>query len=310
MSAAMGDPFYERRPPGEVGFVGLGAMGTPLAGHLVDAGWQVVGHDLSEDAVGELARRGGSPATSAADVADRVDVVVTSLPSAAALVAVIDALGSADRTGRAPLVVIETSTLQLEAKLAAREQASALGLALLDCTLSGTSQQARDRDVIAYLSGTDDATSAPARRVLADMVRATYEVGAYGAGTRLKLVANLLVAVHNLTAAEALLLAQRSGLDLELALPALVDGAGGSKMLQHRGPLMLDEGYRTAAARVDIFLKDIAAIRSLAHDSGSPIPLLSLTGVFYEAAAAQGRAAQDAASVFAVLDQMSTPPVV
>ncbi|MDO9381117.1 MAG: NAD(P)-binding domain-containing protein [Nocardioidaceae bacterium] len=293
-----------------VGFVGLGAMGIPMSGHLLEAGWSVVGHDTSASAVAQLVENGGRAAGGTRDVGEAVDHVVTSLPHASALLAVLRELGQAPRQGRPALVVVETSTLALEEKLAAREQAEADGLVLLDCTLSGTSQQARDRDVVAYLSGAEGDVVGHVHAILDDMVRATYDVGEFGAGTRLKLVANLLVAVHNLAAAEALHLAHRSGLDLALALPALADGAGGSKMLQVRGPVMVQGSFEQAAARVDIFIKDIAAIRALATDSRSPTPLLELSSVFYAAAVAQGRSTHDAACLYAVLEQLAAPGVV
>ena len=133
------------------------------------------------------------------------------------------------------------------------------------------------------------------------MTRQIHDLGEFGNGTRLKLVANLLVAVHNLSTAEALLLADRAGLDLDDVLPALVDGAGSSRMLKVRGPLMLRGDYEPATARVEMFRKDLRAIRELADDLATPTPLLSVTSTLYDAAAGQGRADQDTASIYATL---------
>ena len=289
-----------------VGFVGLGAMGSPMSGHLLADGWTVVGHDLDPAARARHESSGGLLVEDLAAMASSVDVVVTSLPGTAALAGVLSAL-AAGVDGTHPLVVIETSTLALPDKLAAREAAAAQDIVLLDCPVSGTSAQAQVGDLIAYLSGAEGRAGDLARPVLTSMTRATHDVGEFGNGTRMKLVANLLVAVHNLAAAEALLLAQRSGLDLSLVLGAVGDGAGSSRMLQVRGPLMVDGTYDEATARVEMFQKDLRAIQALAVAVSSPTPLLAATAVFYDAAMAQGRSDQDTACVFDVLQQLTSP---
>jgi L-threonate 2-dehydrogenase len=121
----------------------------------------------------------------------------------------------------------------------------------------------------------------------------------------MKLVANLLVAVHTAAAAEALLLAERSGLDPASVLEAVGDGAGSSRMLQVRGPLIEQRRYEPATARVSIFEKDMTAIRALAADVSAPTPLLDTVAPLYSEASRQGRADHDAASVFEVISTMS-----
>lgn len=285
-----------------VGVIGLGAMGRPMAARLLAAGRDVVGYDVAASARALHAEAGGRTADSAAAVARAVDVVVTSLPSAEALDEVIVHLGHERR--ERPLVVIETSTLELHRKTAARDRAREFGLVLVDAPVSGTAVQARRGDLVFYASSDDRRALDTARAVLADIGRAIHDVGAFGNGTLTKLAANALVAVHNLAAAEALLLARRSGLDVERTLRALVDGAGCSRMLEVRGPLMAAGNYRPANARVAIFRKDLRAIRALAAEVGSPLPLLDIAAAHYDLAAARGRADEDTACVFAVLDEV------
>jgi L-threonate 2-dehydrogenase len=287
-----------------VGFVGLGVMGSAMSGHLLSAGVPVPGYDVDAGRRTEHEERGGSACGSPAEVASATDVLVTSLPSAAALLAVLDGEGGLAESARPGLVVIETSTLSPETKEEGRQRAAAFGAILLDCPMSGTGQQARDGDLVAYLSG-DDAAKARARPVLEAFTRAQYDLGAFGQGTAMKLVANLLVAVHNAAAAEALLLAQRAGLDLEQVLVAVGDGAGGSRMLQVRGPLMAAGRYSPATATVATMQKDNGLIAEFAHGVASPTPLFSATRVLYEAAVAQDRLDQDTACVFGVLQRLA-----
>jgi putative dehydrogenase len=275
-----------------VGFVGLGVMGSAMSGHLLAAGFGVVGYDVDARRLTEHRRRGGLAASSVREVCRRCDLVVTSLPSEAAFTEVVEDL-------TADVTVVETSTLPLEAKLAARRR---LGARLLDCPLSGTGAQARDKDLVVFVSGDDTEAKQRVGVILEAFARSWHDFGAFGNGTRLKIVANLLVAIHNLAAAEALLLARRAGLDPERALRVLTDSAGSSRMLEVRGPAMLAGEYEPAAMRVELFGKDLDIITSFAQAVGSPTPLFSASAPFYDTALAQGRGHQDTACVFAVLD--------
>jgi L-threonate 2-dehydrogenase len=206
-------------------------------------------------------------------VGARVRVAVTSLPSARALAEVTrgdDGLAARPAAG---LIVLETSTLPIEVKEEARQFLAARGVSLLDCPLSGTGEQARRGDVIAYLSG-DETAKATAAPVVAAMTRACHDVGPFGSGSKMKFIANLLVTVHTLAAAEALLLARRAGLDLAAVLEAVGDGAGTSRMFEIRGPLMAEENYPGSSMPTALFGKDIQIITDFAGQLGSPTPLL------------------------------------
>jgi putative dehydrogenase len=287
-----------------VGFVGLGVMGSAMSGHLLAAGFPVLGVDVDRGRRADHEARGGTVCASPAEVARGADVVVTSLPSAAALAAVLDGEDGLAAGARPGLVVVETSTLGSETKQDGHDRARAFGATLLDCPMSGTGQQARDGDLVAYLSG-DGAAKARVMPVLAAFTRAQYDVGPFGRGTAMKLVANLLVSVHNAAAAEALLLAQRAGLDLQDVLAAVGDGAGGSRMLQIRGPLMAAGRYEPATATVATTQKDNRLIAAFADSVASPTPLFSAATVLYQAAAAQDRLQQDTACLFGVLQRLA-----
>lgn len=282
-----------------IGMIGLGVMGSAMSAHLLRAGLDVVGLDVDAERMREHRAAGGRTAATAREVAAECPLVITSMPHAAALMSVLTGPGGIREAGR-PVKVLETSTLSLSEKQQAR-QAAGPEVVLFDCTLSGTGRQARDGDLVAYLSGGAAADREAVLPVLAHITRACYDLGEFGNGTRMKLVANLLVAVHNAAAAEALLLAERSGLDLGQVLAAVGDGAGSSRMFQIRGPMMAAGAYDEATMRVETFQKDLRIIADLADSVASPTPLLAVTAMLYQAAAAQGRGRQDTASVFAVL---------
>lgn len=285
----------------QVGVVGLGVMGSAMSTHLLAAGFDVLGFDLDETRRAEHAARGGTVCASAAEVAAGAEVVITSLPSATALLDVLDGLCDG---GRAGLVVVETSTLSPETKRTGHDRAHKGGATLLDCPLSGTGQQARDGDAVAYLSG-DPEAKRRALPVLAACTRAQHDLGEFGQGTLMKLVANLLVTIHNAAAAEALLLARRAGLDLQRVIDVVGDGAGGSRMLAVRGPLMAEGRYGEPTATVATIRKDNALIAEFAAGLASPTPLFAAAAVLYQAAVAQDRLQEDSACVFAVLERLA-----
>ena len=281
------------------GFVGLGTMGSALSAHLLAAGWRVTGYDIDAARLAAHTGRGGEAATSPAGTVAG-DVVVTSLPTAQALLDVTaGAAGLASLPGQG-LVVIETSTLPLATKRQARDALAERGIVLLDCPLSGTGGQALIKNVVAYLSGPAPA-KALALPVLRAMTRAVHDVGGFGNGSAVKFIANLLVAIHNVAAAEALVLAERAGLDLAAVLTAVADGAGSSDMFEVRGPAMAAAEYSGPGVTTTVFAKDLEIITGFAKDTGTPTPLFALASSFYAAALAQGHAGDDTACVHAVL---------
>jgi 3-hydroxyisobutyrate dehydrogenase-like beta-hydroxyacid dehydrogenase len=282
-----------------IGVIGLGIMGSAIAGHLVKAGHRVVGYDVRPERLRQLKSAKGSTASSAREVGSHSPIVITSLPSSGALTETADALALA----RLPRIVVETSTLPIEVKERARRKLRARGIELLDCPISGTGAQARSKDVVVYASGTR-AAYGRVLTVLDAFTRAHYYVGPFGAGSKIKFVANLLVAVHNVAAAEALVLAMKAGLDPAKVLQLVSEGAGSSRVLQLRGPLMVKGNYRKATMTLATWQKDMAIIAEFAQRVGSATPLFSTTAPIY-AEAVKTRRDEDTAAVCSVLERMS-----
>src|SRR5882672_421535 len=290
--------------PQTVGMIGLGIMGSAMSVNLARAGFRVVGFDVLPRRRAEHARSGGVAARSPREVARRAECIVISLPSADALSQTSVELSQSAGRGA---IVIETSTLPIPVKEAARDLLAKRGVILLDCPLSGTGAQARVKDLIIYASG-DHAAYRKTVPVLQGFTRANYYVGAFGAGSKVKFVANLLVAIHNVAAAEAMVLAMKSGLDPAMVLKVVADGAGGSRMLQVRGPMMVKGDYSDATMKVQTWQKDMTIIGDYARKIDCPTPLFSASAPFYTAAMAMGRGAEDTGVVCAVLEQMANNP--
>jgi 3-hydroxyisobutyrate dehydrogenase-like beta-hydroxyacid dehydrogenase len=287
-----------------VGMVGLGIMGSAMSANLARAGFHVVGYDIAPRRGAELRRSGGIAARSPREVAKRANIIATSLPSANALSEVAAELAESASRGT---IIIETSTLPIAAKEAARNALARRGVILLDCPLSGTGAQARVKDLIIYVSG-DRAAYRKAVPVMEGFTRANYYVGAFGAGSKMKFVANLLVAIHNVAAAEAMVLGMKAGLDPALVLKVVSDGAGSSRMFQVRGPMMVKGDYSEATMKNEVWQKDMTIIADFARKIDCPTPLFAASAPIYNAAMAMGLAKEDTGAVCAVLEEMAGNP--
>jgi L-threonate 2-dehydrogenase len=280
-----------------VGVIGLGIMGSAMCANLVKAGFAVHGYDIVSSLRSALKDAGGHPAGSAAALAEKAEIVISSLPSAEALHSVASELA-------ARCIVIETSTLPLEDKNRAFKTLEAKGITLLDCPLSGTGAQARNKDLTVYASGAQAAFE-QTRPVLEGFARAHYYLGEFGNGSKMKYVANLLVAIHNVAAAEAFVLGIKAGLDPQTIYKVAGDGAGASRMFQVRGPQMVAGRYDEATMKVEVWQKDMKIIGEYATKLGVPTPLFTASAPIYTAAMAQGFDQQDTAAVCAVLEAMA-----
>jgi 3-hydroxyisobutyrate dehydrogenase-like beta-hydroxyacid dehydrogenase len=290
-----------------VGVIGLGIMGSAMATNLQASGFAVTGIDVSPAArkkmTPKLSKVGATPGV----LVGKTQHIICSLPSVAALMLVCEELANhAVKQGlpKGSLVVAETSTFPIEDKLAARKILAKAGIKMIDAPLSGTGAQAKVRDVTVYASG----EAGPIRHmteVFKGFSRAQFTVGEFGNGMKMKLVANLLVAIHNVSTAEAILFGKQMGLDPKMIVDVVADGAGGSRMFQVRGPMMVNRTWDEATMKINIWQKDMAIIYEALRALSVPAPLFTACIPVYLAAMAQGHAMDDTAAVYAVLEKFA-----
>jgi len=287
-----------------VGMIGLGIMGSAMSSNLGRAGFRVVGFDVASRRRAEHKRSGGVAARSPGEVARRSGIIITSLPSAGALADVASGLAASAKRGT---IVIETSTLPIPVKEVARNVLAKRGVILLDSPLSGTGAQARVKDLLIYVSG-DRAAYRETIPVLQGFTSANYYVGPFGNGSKVKFIANLLVAIHNVAAAEAMVLGMKAGLDPALILKVVAGGAGGSRMFQVRGPMMVKGDYSEATMKNEVWQKDMTIIGDFARELDCPTPLFAASAPIYNAAMAMGLGKEDTGAVCAVLEKLAGNP--
>ena len=285
----------------KAGIIGLGIMGGAMSANLVQNGWRIHGYDPDPAARLAAQEAGVTVHNEVAATVREAAVIMTSLPSPAALHATAAAIAASGASSR---IVVEASTMALEDKQRFGDALSAAGHTPLDCPISGTGAQAKTRDLVIYASG-DNAAIAQIAPFFAGFARAVHDVGPYGHGSRMKYVANLLVAIHNVASAEAMVLGMKAGLDPKQMVELIGAGAATSRVFELRAPMMATGEYEPATMKVSIWQKDMAIIGQFATALGVPTPLLSACIPVYASAMSLGHASHDTAAVCDVLQRMA-----
>jgi putative dehydrogenase len=290
-----------KKNKGTVGVIGLGIMGGAFARNLAAAGWRVIGYDISAAARREAQRAGVEIASSAADVAAKAPTLLTSLPKPQALMAVVREIAAAKLKR---LVIVEMSTFAISDKEKAERMVAKAGHVMLDYPVSGTGSQAKNRDLVFYASG-DSAIIKRLRPMFDTFGRHAYDVGAFGNGSKMKYVANLLVAINNVASAEAMVLGMKAGLPPQLIFDLITAGAGNSRVFELRAPMMVKGRYDDVTMKIDVWDKDMRVIGGYARKIKVPTPMFNATKAVYIKAMKSGYGAQDTGAVCAVLEKMA-----
>lgn len=289
-----------------IGVVGLGIMGGMMAEALCEAGCKVVGYDPAPAARKRLQKAGGRALASTTAVASAADIIITSLAKPAALDDAVAKIITAKRTkSRAKLVVVETSTLTLADKERAQQALAEAGAQTLDCPISGTAVRMKSGGWTIFASG-PQAAFRRAKPVLDVFTKNVQFVGAYGNGTKMKFIANHLVAIYNVAVAETMTFARKMKIDpqkvWDLFSSSPVLGNGVFKL---RGRLMVEQNYLPATMKIEVWQKDMQVIGDMAKSVDCPVPLFTACAPLYTTAMAQGFSQHDTAAVCEVLGRMA-----
>ena len=283
----------------QVGLIGLGKMGLPIARNLMDRGFAVTGYRRS--GYPELAAAGGTVAGSPAEVASAADVLMSIVPDAAAVEEIIGGPAGTLTTLRPGTIHIEMSTIDIGHKTRLRDAVRARGGDLLDCPISGSPGMVAPRRATTFASG--DRASVDRVAPVLDAVSGPWVyTGEFGTGAQMKYIANLLLAVHTVAAAEALVLARRSGLDLDLVQRTLDGSIAESAIFKQRAPLMRDRAWTPAPGPVATLHPILEQIEGCAAAAGLDAPVFSAAKEVFDKALADGWGDLDIACVH---DQIS-----
>ena len=290
-----------RRRKGTVGVIGLGIMGGAFAKNLVKAGWHVVGYDTNAARRREAKRAGVEIAQNAVQLAAAVPTILTSLPKPEALADTVRKIAGAKLKRK---LLVEMSTFKISDKEKAAAVLRKVGHQMIDCPVSGTGAQAKNRDLVFYASG-DSKLIVKIRPLLSAFGRGVFNVGPFGNGSRMKYVANLLVAINNVASAEAMVLGMKAGLDPRMIVDLITAGAGNSRVFELRAPMMAKGRYDDVTMKISVWDKDMQVIGDYARRIRVPTPIFNATKGIYIKAMKSGLGGRDTAAVCAVLEKMA-----
>jgi len=293
-------------PPLDIGLIGLGAMGAGMARSLRRAGHQVSVYDLRADAAEAFAREGGRACASPAELAAHSDIVVSVVVNAAQTEAVLFGEQGCAAAMRPGSVFVMCSTVDpawsvaLEARLAER------GLLYLDAPISGGAAKAASGEMTMMTSGTAAAYE-KAGAALDAMAAKVYRLGdRAGAGSKVKVINQLLAGVHIAAAAEAMALGLREGVEPAALYEVITHSAGNSWMFENRMAHVLAGDY-TPLSAVDIFVKDLGLVLDMARSSKFPLPLSSTAHQMFMQASSAGFAREDDSAVIKIFPGIELP---
>ncbi len=285
--------------------IGLGQMGLPIARNLMEAGFAVTGFRRSGSP--ELAAAGGTVAASPAEVAADADVLLSIVPDVAAVDEIIRGPAGTLTTLRPGTVHIEMSTINVAEKARLRDAVRQAGGDLLDCPISGSPAMVAPRRATTFASGEAASVDAVAP-VLAAVSGPWVYTGEFGTGARMKYIANLLLAVHTVAAAEALALARRSGLDVDLVLQTLDGSIAESAIWRQRAPVMARRAWSPAPGPVRTLHPILEQIEDCAAAAGLTTPVFAAAKEVFDQALADGWGDLDIACVHDQISGLSALP--
>ena len=278
----------------KVGNIGLGPMGGHIARLLLETKFDVIGFDINSERMLELEKIGMELAFSVLDLADEADVIITSLPSFQSLTNVIDELVKSQKNNQ---IIIECSTLEVEQKMACAKSLQLANKVMLDAPISATPQMLAKGQASIHIGGDREAYD-ECVEIFDGFVATKFYVGGIGDGSRMKILANYLVHVHTVAAAECITLGQKAGLDPELVHKALEESAGNSKMHEVRGKMMAENDYREGGGTMfEILEKDSQIITKFAAKVKAPIELYCISQQKFSSAMAKGLQHLDTSAV-------------
>ena len=286
-----------------VGLVGVGKIGQPIAENLIKSGYRVLGYRRSS--LAEFEKIGGTPARSPPEIGAQADIVFSCLPSSQALEEVVNGAGGLVKSARAGQIVVELGSHPVPEKERHVAPLAAKGATFLDGEVSGTPGMVSARKAVIYLAG-DKEACAKAERVVHGFADSCLYFGPFGAASRVKLVNNLLVAIHIAATAEAMALGLKAGVDVDLMIKAIATGSGGSTQFGIRAPWMAQRRFLPAQGTTPTLQHYFDMIGDFADSVGVGTPMLDRAVELFDKFMEMGFGEKDVAAMVDVIGAL--PP--
>jgi len=287
----------------KIGFIGLGAMGTPMSSFLLKAGYNVKGFDIAKKRMSDLVPLGLKPAKSPKDAAKGADLIMLSLPNWGIVQGVVEGKGGILESAKKGQIIADTSTVPpLESKAMAQRLAKK-GIHWMDVPVSGAANQARVGNMV-FMVGGKKSIFNQIKPVLDAIGKKTVYVGKSGDAAMLKLVVNQTLFLNQAAAVEGLTFGLKAGLDPEVMHNVLISGAAGSDLLEARGKDMLANDFKPKGA-LWLSLKDLELALESAKQLGVVLPMANLYKQFMLSAHLRGWDKNDATVVMRLYEELA-----
>ena len=287
-----------------IGFIGVGKIGLPICENLIKSGRRVVGYRRTS--LAEFEKIGGVPAHSPAEVGAQAGIVFLCLPSTEALDDVVQGPRGLVHTARPGQIVVELGSHPVPDKQRQIAPLARKGATFIDGEVSGTPGMVAAKQGVIYLAG-DAAACKKLERVVAGFAETCLYFGEFGAASRVKLVNNLLVAIHIAATAEAMALGLKAGVDVPLMIKAIAAGSGGSTQFGIRAPWMAERRFLPAQGTVPALQHYFPMIADFADSAGVATPMLDCAAALYERFVAVGFGEFDVARMVDVIASLPRP---
>ena len=287
----------------KIGFIGLGIMGKPMAKNLLKAGYPLVVFDINPAPVKELAAVGAEVASSAKEVAQKTDVVITMLPNSPHVKAAVMGPNGVLEGAKPGMIIVDMSSI---APMAAKEvaaKAAEKGVEMLDAPVSGGEPKAIDGTLSIMVGGKKEIFE-KCQGFLDKMGTSVVLCGDIGAGNMTKLANQIIVALNIAAMSEALVLGAKAGVDPETIFKAIRGGLAGSTVLEAKVPMVLSGNFKPGF-RIELHIKDLANALDTAHELGVPLLLTSQVMEIMQALKVDGKAGNDHAGVVQFYEKLA-----
>jgi 2-hydroxy-3-oxopropionate reductase len=287
-----------------IGFIGLGIMGAPMAANLVDAGFDVVGYNLSQDKIDALVAHGGRGVGSVAEAAKGADIVITMLPDSPDVLQVVTGENGVLANSHPGQLLLDMSTIRPEASRQVAAAAAEVDVRVLDAPVSGGEAGAVEGK-LSIMVGGEAADFDAAKQVLEAVGTTIVHVGPHGAGQTVKAANQLIVAGNLQLLAEAIVFLEASGVDLDASIRVLGGGLAGSTVLDRKAANMVNRDF-TPGFRLALHHKDMGIVTTAAREAGVVIPLGSAVAQLVAALVARGDGHLDHSGLFKLTSELSS----
>jgi 2-hydroxy-3-oxopropionate reductase len=286
-----------------IAFIGLGIMGSPMAGHLVKAGHNVIGYNRSPERTKALVEAGGTAADSIAEAVAEADVIAIMVPDSPDVELVVAGPGGVFDSAPAGAMIIDFSSIRPDVTVALAAQAAERGFRILDAPVSGGEAGAVNA-VLSIMVGGKAEDFAEAKPILDVVGKTVVHVGPNGAGQTVKAANQLIVAANIQALSEAIVFLEAYGVDTTAAVEVLGGGLAGSAVLNQKAQKMLDRSF-APGFRIELHHKDFGIITAAAREAGVIIPLGSLVAQLMASARANGDGGLDHSGLFRGVERLS-----